>query len=91
MIAILKRWLLAAALGTGLGAAALAEDAPKTADDCLKKVIDLSKSAADKKLGQDKLDKLEDLLTKMEGHCEAKQFADAMTDAKDVRSAIDGK
>ena len=43
----------------------------------------------DRKLGEEKLDKIEDLLTKMETHCDAKQFVEAMNVAKDIKSIIE--
>lgn len=86
-----KRLVLAVALGFGAATVALADDAPKSADECLKMSFDLAKSAEGKKLGDDKLAKLEELLQKMEGHCDAKQFAEAATVSKDVKATIDGK
>ncbi len=59
---MLKRLMVAAALAAGLSVGAQAQDAPKTADDCFKNAIDLAKSAEDKKLGDDKLAKVEELL-----------------------------
>jgi len=87
---MLKRMVLAAALGAGLTLSAYAQ-APANADDCFKSVIDLQKSAADKKLSDDKNAKIEDLLTRMEGQCEAQKFAEAATTANDVKAAIEGK
>ena len=54
-----KRLVLAAAVGLGTAAAALADDAPKSADECLKMSFDLAKSAEGKKLSEDQLGKLE--------------------------------
>jgi hypothetical protein len=85
---MLKRLMVAAALTAGLSVWAQAQDAPKTADDCFKNAIDLAKSAEDKKLGDDKLAKVEELLTKMEGQCEAQKFAEAATTAGDIKAAI---
>jgi hypothetical protein len=85
---MLKRLMVAAALAGGLSISAVAQDAPKTADDCFKNAIDLAKSAEEKKLGDDKLAKVEELLTKMEGQCEAQKFAEAATTANDIKAAI---
>jgi hypothetical protein len=85
---MLKRMIVAAAMTAGLSFAAVAQDAPKTADDCFKNAIDLAKSAEDKKLADDKLAKVEELLTKMEGQCEEQKFADAVTTANDIKTAI---
>jgi hypothetical protein len=83
-----KHLALAAVLAVGLSAApAYAQDS----DACLKKAFDLAASAEGKKLAEDKLAKLEELLAKMEGHCDAKQFADADKTAGEVQSVIDGK
>jgi hypothetical protein len=86
------RFALSAALIL-LANSALAQQAqlPATADDCLKAVFDLAQSAEEKQLGEDKLDKIEELLTKMESHCDANQFAEAMAVAKDVESVIQGQ
>ena len=78
---------LATALALGFAAPALAQDA----DSCLKQAFDLAQSAEGKKLGDDKLAKVEELLAKMEGQCDAKQFADADKTAVEVKAAIEGK
>lgn len=62
---------------------------PENPDQCLKTASDLAQSAEDRKLGEEKLDKIEDLLTKMETHCDAKQFVEAMNVAKDIKSIIE--
>lgn len=85
---MLNRLALALVLGLATAGAAAADDTPKNAEDCLKMSFDLAKSAEGKKLGQDKLGKLEDMLQKMEGHCEAKQFAEAAAVSKDIKAAI---
>lgn len=78
---------LAAALALGLSSPAFAQDA----DSCLKKAFDLAQSAEGKKLADAQLAKVEELLAKMEGHCDAKQFAEADKAAAEVQAAIDGK
>jgi len=85
---MMKRLMVAAAITAGLSIAAFAQDAPKTADDCFKNAIDLAKSAGEKKLSDDKLAKVEELLTMMEGQCEAQKFAEAATTANDIKAAI---
>jgi hypothetical protein len=85
---MLKRLTIAAALSAGLSVSAVAQEAAKTSDDCFKNAIDLAKSAEEKKLGDDKLAKVEELLTKMEGQCEAQKFAEAATTANDIKAAI---
>lgn len=82
-----KYLAIAAALALGMATPALADDA----ESCLKKAFDLAQGAEGKKLADAQLAKLEELLAKMEGQCDAKQFADADKTAKDVQAAIDGK
>jgi predicted esterase len=88
MNAMLKCLIAATALVSGLSAAAFAQDAPKTAEDCFKVSIDLAKSAEDKKLDDAKLAKIEELLTKMEGQCEAQKFAEAAATSTEIKTAI---
>ncbi|HRD78136.1 MAG TPA: hypothetical protein PK264_19735, partial [Hyphomicrobiaceae bacterium] len=69
-----------------------AAPAPQTVantDECLKAAANLVQIAESKKLGDDKLDKLEELLTKMEGQCDASQFTEAMATAGDIKVMID--
>jgi len=87
---MLKRFAALSLLVSGLAGAAFAGDVPATADECFKTSIALAKEAEDKKLGDDKLAKIEDLLTKIETHCEAKQFAEASAVGKDVKALIAG-
>ena len=62
---------------------------PADANECLKTASDLAQSAEDRKLGDDKLDRIDDLLTKMEVHCDARQFVEAMAVAKDIKGVIE--
>lgn len=64
---------------------------PGTPDDCLKSAFDLAQAAEEKTLADDALDKVEDLLTRMEGHCDANQYAEAMAVAADIKTIIDGR
>ena len=63
--------------------------APESPDQCLKAASDLAQSAEDRKLAEAQLDKIEDLLTKMETHCDAKQFVEAMSVANDIKTLIE--
>ena len=63
--------------------------APENPDHCLRAASDLAQSAEDHKLGEAQLDKIEDLLTKMETHCDARQFVEAMAVANDIKSLIE--
>lgn len=58
-------------------------------DDCLKAASELAVDAEARKLAEDRLDKIEDLLVKMETHCDAKQFPEALAVAKDIKSLIE--
>jgi hypothetical protein len=78
---------LAAALALGTAAPAFAQDA----DSCLKQAFELAQSAEGKQLADAQLAKVEELLAKMEGQCDAKQFAEADKTAADVKAAIEGK
>jgi hypothetical protein len=88
---MLKQLVIAAALSLSTATLALAQEAPKSADDCFKMSMDLFKTADAQKLADDKRGKVEELLEKMETHCDAKQFAEAATVAKDVKAAIAAK
>jgi hypothetical protein len=65
-----------------------AVSAVNSPEDCLKAAFDIAQSAEDKKLGDDQLAKIEDLLTKMESHCDAKQFNEAAAVGSDLKSLI---
>ncbi|MFA5951067.1 MAG: hypothetical protein WC807_12370 [Hyphomicrobium sp.] len=88
---MLKRFAAFTLVVSGLGGTAFAGDVPATADECFKTSITLAKEAEGKKLSDDKLAKIEDLLTKIETHCEAKQFAEASAVGKDVKALISGQ
>ena len=85
---MLKQLVIAAALGLGTATLALAQEAPKSADDCFKMSMDLFKSADAQKLPDGQRSKVEEMLERMETHCDAKQFAEAAGIAKDVKAAI---
>ena len=85
---MLKTLTLAVALA-GIASVAFAQTVPATSDECLKQAFQLAQSAESKKLSDEKLDKIEELLTKMESHCDAKKFAEANVIAADIKAAID--
>jgi hypothetical protein len=67
-----------------------AEFAPASnPDDCLKTASDLAVLAEEKKLAEDRLDKIEELLVRMETHCDARRFTEAVVVAKDIKSLIE--
>lgn len=69
------------------GAAPAAEMA--NPDECIKAAFDLAQAAEDKKLSDDKIEKVDELLTKMETHCDARQFTEAMAVGRDIRTLIE--
>ncbi len=64
---------------------------PSTPDDCLKAAFDLAQAAEEKSLADDVLDKVEESLSRMEGHCDANQFAEAMAVGADIKTLIEGR
>lgn len=82
---------LTAALALAVLAAAPVAAEPKSSDECLKGAIDLAEAAEEKAdLADDKLAKIEELLTKLEGHCEGGQFAEAAAVSKEIEAALAG-
>jgi hypothetical protein len=75
----------AAPAGTTAPAGATVVSSP---EDCLKAAFDIAQTAEDKKLADDQLSKIEDLLTKMESHCDAKQFTEAASVGSDLKALI---
>lgn len=61
---------------------------PADSEACIKAATDLMLSVDEKKLAEDKLDKIDDLLARMETHCDAKQFVEAMAVARDIKQVI---
>jgi hypothetical protein len=68
--------------------AAAVAGTPSSPEDCLKAAFDIAQTAEDKRLPDDQLTKVEDLLTKMESHCDAKQFTEAATVGSDLKALI---
>ena len=62
---------------------------PANPDDCIKAAFALAQAAEDKKLSDDKIEKVDELLTKMETHCDARQFTEAMAVGRDIRTLIE--
>lgn len=78
--------LLAAALASPAGAA----EPPKSDTECFKAAVALAEQAEQKKLAEDKQAKVEELLKKVEGYCEAGQFADAASAFTEIEAALGG-
>jgi hypothetical protein len=60
-------------------------------DQCLKSAFDLAEKAENKRFTNEEIEKLEDLLTRMEGHCDARQFPEAQAMAKEISALIEQK
>ncbi|MFN3868762.1 MAG: hypothetical protein ACK4MF_06825 [Hyphomicrobiaceae bacterium] len=87
---MMKRVILAAALGAALCGAARAETAT-TPDECLKQAFDIAKSAEDKTLTEADLDAFEAMLSKMEAHCDADEFEAADKVGADIKAMLAAK
>lgn len=94
---MIKRLILAAAASAALTGAALAQDKPADApadpavEACLQQAFDLAQSAEQKKLTDADLDQLEQMLSKMEGHCDAKETAEADKVGSEIKAMLDSK
>ena len=65
--------------------------AESPADKCLMSALTLARSAEEKQISSDKLDRIEQMLAKMEDHCDAQQFNEAQATAKDIEAAINAQ
>ncbi len=94
---MIKRLILAAAASVALAGASLAQDKPAESapepavEACLQQAFDLAQSAEQKKLSDADLDQLEQLLSKMEGHCDANETADADKVGAQIKAMLDSK
>jgi len=87
---MMKRLTLALGASALLAGGAFAET-PTNPDQCLQAAVELAQSAEKKQLADAKLDKIEQLLIKMEDHCDAGRFNDAMAVAKDIETEINAQ
>lgn len=87
---MIKVLALAGVLTSALAVAALAQQ-PANTDECLKSAFELAQAAEDKKLPAAEAKKVDGLLEKMEGHCDAKQFPEAAAVAADVKKSVGAK
>jgi hypothetical protein len=69
-------------------AAMPSDSQPTTAEQCLKAAFSLAEKAEAKKLSNEDFDKLEEMLTKMETHCDAKQYGEAHAMAQEIEQTI---
>lgn len=86
---MMKSLIAAVALLGFAAGGAYAQDKPAaSAEDCLKVAFDIAQAAEGRNLPNDQLDKVEEMLTKMETHCDAKQFTEAAAVATDLKTLI---
>ena len=83
---MMKHLALAAAFSLAAAGMAQAGDAPKSAEDCFKMSGDLFEKATN--VPDDKKDSLENMFQKLEGHCDAGQFAEAAAAASEIKASI---
>lgn len=86
-------WALAASSAVAQTATPAPSDpalAVQSVEDCMRAASDLAEAAEAKSLDEDKLDSIEDLLIKMEAHCDAREFAEAVSVAREIQAFIDG-
>ena len=62
---------------------------PPSTEDCLRHASELADSAEASDMSEDKIDLIEDMLARMEAHCEAKEFVEASALAQQIQNAID--
>ncbi len=74
----------------GTPAATMAE-APATLDECIASAAELGQMAEAKTLSDSNIEKLDELFTKMETLCDAKQFTEAAAVGSDIKTVIDGQ
>lgn len=75
-------------LGLAAGTAIAQDKLAASAEDCLKVAFDIAQAAEGNNLPNDQLDKVEEMLTKMETYCDAKQFTEAAAVASDLKTLI---
>jgi hypothetical protein len=85
---MITRLVAGAALAALLAGPALAQAPAASPEECLDQAFDLAQAAEKKNLDEAKLDKLEEMLTKMEAHCDVKELAEAAAVAKEIRGVI---
>ena len=84
----MKKIVIAAALVLMSTVAVAQEKAPATPEECLKMAYDIAQAAEAKNLGNADIDKVEQLLNRMESHCDAGQFVEAAAVATELKTVI---
>jgi hypothetical protein len=74
----------------GAASTAGTADTPQTADACIAAAAELGEVAEGKGLADDKLEKLDQLFSRLEALCDGQQFKEAMAVAGDIRTLLDG-
>ena len=87
---MLKRLVAAVIMSAFVTGGAFAQ-AAKDPNQCVQAAYDLAQAAEAKQLGNDKLDKIEDLLNKMEDLCDSDKVAEAMAVAKDIEAELNAQ
>lgn len=92
---MISKLSLAAVLALA-GSAALAQSAPPvvaatSVEGCLKQAFELADKLEGRQLSDADLQRLEDMLTDMESHCESSRFADAASLGRDIQRQLDIK
>jgi hypothetical protein len=85
---MIKTLVTAVALVGFAASAAFAETPASNPEDCLKVAFDLAQTAEAKTLSNEQLDKVEDMLTRMESYCDAKQYTEAAGVATELNTLI---
>ena len=85
----MKQIVIAAALAGLMSSVSMAQEkAPTTPEECLKSAFDIAQTAESKNLANGDLDKVEQMLNRMEGHCDAGQFVEAAAVATELKTII---
>lgn len=85
---MIKRLVVAAALGLAATSAAFAADEPKSTAECMEQALALTTSAQEAKLSDDKASQVDELLTKLEDACTSEKFGDAAKVQEEIKAAI---
>ena len=88
---MLKSIAAAAMAALILGGLMVAPASAQDANQCVQAAYDLAQTVEGKQLGNDRLDKIEDLLNKMEDLCDSDKVAEAMDIAKDIEAEMNAE
>lgn len=85
---MLKHLAAALALTIACARPSLAAEVPPSVEECFKVALDLADAADEKQLADPTRSKVDDLLSTMEGYCEASDFTQATTISGDIEATI---